>query len=200
MNRSESELLAAAREGERWALEQLLERFGPAVRATLKGKISSRWQSLLSEDDVMQETYADAALSIASYVDTANGSFLGWLSQIAHHNLLDAVRGLESQRRGGQLHRTVSHNPRESSDALLNLIDSGRSSIRHRAMKNEAVEQMLEAIEQLPTAYREIVCRFDLEGQSARQIASELQCSEGAVYMRRIRAHQLLREWLRGQE
>ena len=200
MNRSEGDLVAAAREGERWALEQLLEQFGPAARATLKGKIGSRWQSLLSEDDVMQETYADAALSISKYVDSGSGSFLRWLSQIAHHNLVDAVRGLKSHRRGGHVRQTVLFDPQDSSAALLDLIDSGQSSIRHRAMKKEAIDQLLDAIEQLPTAYREVVRRFDLEGRSARQIASDLQCSEGAVYMRRIRAHQLLREWLRGQE
>jgi DNA-directed RNA polymerase specialized sigma24 family protein len=52
----------------------------------------------------------------------------------------------------------------------------------------------------LPVAYREVVKRCDLSGQSAGEVAQQLQCSQGAVYMRRLRAHDLLRQWLREDE
>ena len=108
MSQSEEELVAAAKRGERAALVELLERHAPSVRASLKGNIDPRWQSLLSEDDVMQETYADAALSLSTFVYTGPASFSNWLRQIAQHNLTDAVRGLASQRRGGHLQQHVA--------------------------------------------------------------------------------------------
>ena len=52
------------------------------------------------------------------------------------------------------------------------------------------------AIEQLPLAYREVVRRYDLQGQSAVEVAGQLGCSPGAVYMRRARAHERLQQLL----
>jgi DNA-directed RNA polymerase specialized sigma24 family protein len=94
------------------------------------------------------------------------------------------------------MQRTIGLDPADSAATLLDQLDSGLSSVGQAVMKREAVESLLQSIDLLPTAYREVVRRFDLLGQSARAIAGQMNCSEGAVYMRRTRAHQLLREWL----
>ena len=99
--RSEADLLTAAVAGDQDALAALLEWYAPRVRRSLAGKIDKRWRSLLSEDDVMQETYADAFLSIRTFVPRNTGAFLRWLMTLARNNLLDAVRGLQTEKKGG---------------------------------------------------------------------------------------------------
>jgi DNA-directed RNA polymerase specialized sigma24 family protein len=78
MTQTDDELLERARAGSNEALAELLERHGPAVRAGLRGMIPARWRSLLSEDDVMQQTYADAALGLDRF--ESRDAFQGWLA------------------------------------------------------------------------------------------------------------------------
>ena len=76
--------------GDRGALAALLKRHGPSVRRSLAGQIPRRHQSLLSEDDVMQQTYADATANIRQFRSRDNEeAFAGWLRTIAQHNVSD---------------------------------------------------------------------------------------------------------------
>ena len=83
MSASGEELLQQAVEGNREALSALLERHGPTVRAGLTTAIPQRWQAVLTVDDVMQQTYADAFLDIRRFVPHGTGSFVAWLTTIA---------------------------------------------------------------------------------------------------------------------
>ena len=58
----DDELLNAAINGDQDALSHLLQASATEVRHSIQGKIDSRWKSVLSEDDVMQQTYADRVL------------------------------------------------------------------------------------------------------------------------------------------
>jgi RNA polymerase sigma-70 factor (ECF subfamily) len=57
-------------------------------------------------------------------------------------------------------------------------------------------EQVREAIEGLPVAYREIIVLRDLEGFSYQEIATVLQCPAGTVMSRLGRAREKLRKAL----
>ncbi len=61
---SDTDLLDAAVGGDEEALRELLKRFGPRVRQTLRGRPGRKWQSILDEDDVMQVTYLEAFLHL----------------------------------------------------------------------------------------------------------------------------------------
>ena len=106
MGSSGDDLLSRAARGDRDILKTLLKEHGPAVRQRLVGKIPGRWQSVLSLDDVMQQTYTDAFLNMGCVVLQGGGSFTAWLSTIAQRNLIDALRMLEADKRG-QNHRRI---------------------------------------------------------------------------------------------
>ena len=59
MEVTENHLISLATHGDREALATLLRRHDPAVRQCLAGRIPRRWQSVLSEDDVIQLRLAD---------------------------------------------------------------------------------------------------------------------------------------------
>jgi len=191
----DDDLIRQARGGDRPALVELLERHGLTVRRQLEGKIDPRWRSLLSEDDVMQETYADVLLGIRGFRPEGEGSFLRWLSRIARNNLLDAVRELESQRQGGDRHRVGQAEPGGAPAGLLSAL-SGTTTASKEAVRQEAAALLHGAMARLPHAYREVVRRYDLDGETVQQVADALGCSPGAVYMRRARARDMLRELL----
>ena len=193
---SEEALLQAAVSGDEEAMVSLLELFGPIVRQRLHGRIDKKWQSVLSDDDVMQETYAEALLSISRFEPKGDGSFVRWLATIAKNNLLDAVKGLQSAKRGAGKIQAASQSADNSHWQLLESLGASTTSPSQRAARNEAKELLNNAVEQLPDTYKQVVMLYDLEEHSAQQVGELLECSAGAVYMRRSRAHAMLKELL----
>lgn len=198
MNSSEDRLLVKATNGDRQALEELLERHVPAIHRSLSGKIDSRWRASISIDDIMQETAADAVRSIGGFQPQGENAFRRWLFRLAQNNLLDAIKSLQREKRGGHLNRVETAH-RNDDTSYCNLIEelgfttntpSGEVSLK------DARAELVRALEQLPESYRLVVSLYDLAGCSAADAAQACECSEGAMYMRRNRAHAMLKELL----
>lgn len=187
---------AVAGDGE--ALSALLERHGPAVRRVIAPGIPPRWRSVLSEDDVMQQTYIDAFQDIGRYAPGAGGAgtFAAWLTTAARRNLLDAIRMLGAEKRGGGRRAVGLPQGDESYDRLYEQVSTGSSTPSHKAARGEMVSAMKRAIEALPPAYRQVLVLYDLEGRPAAEVGETLGRSPGAVYMLRSRAQRLLAEAL----
>jgi RNA polymerase sigma factor (sigma-70 family) len=196
MERSEEQLLALAVQGDAEALSVLLERHGPPVRQGLTGGIARKWRSVLSVDDVMQQTYTDAFLTIRRFESRESGTFEGWLATLARRNLLDAVRLLSAEKRGGDRHRVTPLMGDESMVALYELVGGSVTTPSSHAAKGEAKSALERAIECLPANYQKVVCMYDLEGRPIEEVAAAMERSAGAVYMIRARAHDRLGEIL----
>ncbi len=187
--------------GDREALVRLLARHGPVVRRRLDGAIGDRWQSALSLDDVMQEAYTDAFLGIGAFVPRHEHSFTAWLTALAKRNLIDAIRILEAERRGGKRRQIAPGGPGtsdESCTALYERLCTTSSTPSRRAATVESCAALKQAVAGLPATYRTVVEMHDLEGRPVEEIASELGRSVGAVYMLRARAHRCLANILDG--
>jgi RNA polymerase sigma factor (sigma-70 family) len=63
-------------------------------------------------------------------------------------------------------------------------------------MATETEGRLRQALASLPAAYREVVERYELGGESAREVARGLGRSVGAVFMIRARAIKRLLELL----
>jgi RNA polymerase sigma factor (sigma-70 family) len=188
-------LLYAAVSGDADALCVLLKKYAPNVRASLAGEIPTKWQSVLSEDDVMQQTYADAFTDIGNFDPEEDGSFSGWLCRLAQCNLRDAIRMLGAAKRGGKFQR-VELDLAESTRLLVSMLTGSGMSPTGHAAEREAEALLAQAMAQLPPTYEIVVRTFDLEGCEVEVIARRLERSVGAVYMLRARAHDRLRKLL----
>lgn len=194
MDISEQELIVKAVEGDQVALTELLKRHGPAVRQSMCGSIPRRWRSVLSLDDVMQQAYTAAFCGIGGFVPRGEGAFGAWLATLAKRTLIDAIRGLEADKRGGDRKRIEIGSTDESFVALFERLGGTATTPSRQAARHEARACLEQAIAALPEAYRTLVRLYDLEGKSAREVAIALGRSPGAVYMLRARAHQRLSE------
>ena len=192
----ERQLIQRAICGDADALTTLLEHVGPVVRKGVEGRIPAQWRSLLSEDDVMQQTYADAFRSIAKFVPLGDGAFRAWLAGMANYNLRDAIRMLEADKRGGGRRNVDAVISEESYVALLDLLSSSGTSPTGGVARTEVVDHMRRAIGELPDVYGRVVRMVDLEGYPPREVAGIIGRSLGAVHMLRKRAHDQLRELL----
>jgi RNA polymerase sigma-70 factor (ECF subfamily) len=194
MTPADNELVERAREGDREALATLLKRHGPAARSAIAGRIPNRFRSLLSEQDVMQQTYADAALSIARFADRGEGSFPAWLTALARANLLDAIKFLRAGKRGGDRRRVVAADDDERSLTLCELLGASTTTPSRVVAAREARQAVTEALAQLPAHYRRAVELYDLQGRPIEIVAAALGRSSGAVYMLRARALERMAE------
>ncbi len=199
MTRPDTELLERAVAGDAVALRPLLERYGPPVRETIRGKIGRRWQALLDEDDVMQVTYLEAFLHIEQLVARDPASFTVWLARIADNVLRDTIKELERQKRAPPARPTRTPDANDSYVALLATLGRTSSTPSRHAARDEAAGILDGMIRKLPPDYQAVVQLVDLEGQTLVAAATSLGRSVGAVHMLRLRAHHRLRE-LMGSE
>jgi RNA polymerase sigma-70 factor (ECF subfamily) len=192
MNAEDRQSLSRAVAGDRDALGALLERYGPAVEQKLH--IGARWHGLIEGGDVMQVSYIEAFLRIASFDLERADAFPAWLRRIAENNLRDAIRALEHPNDAPQRIRVTVQE--ESYVALLDLLTSSQSTPSAQVRDQEACDLLHAALDRLPDDYAQAVRLYDLEGRLIAEVAQTLGRSAGAVHMLRLRAHDRLRELL----
>jgi RNA polymerase sigma-70 factor, ECF subfamily len=132
-------------------------------------------------EDLVQETYVRAAR--AANRPDGNGSLKGWLFVIMRNAWLNQVR----HRNLGPLFVDLESN--ESAG-------DGQDTPHVVYLRKLEREQVREAIESLPDAYREIVLLRDIEGFTYQEIATVLDCPAGTVMSRLGRARGRLRKLL----
>lgn len=199
MNANEDTLLQRAVAGEQEALAALLECCASTLRNRLAPAMPARWRHAFDLDDVLQHTFADALLSITSLEPRGMDAFTAWLVTLGRHNILNAIRGLEADKRGGGRARLGGAMQAGADDSCVNLLDQLGAETRtaSRAVaRQEAVASLLQAIEMLPDAHRTAVLLYDIECRPMDSVAAALARSPGAVHMLRARAHRLLAERL----
>jgi RNA polymerase sigma factor (sigma-70 family) len=196
MATSQANLLEQAVGGNQDALSALLKQHASSLRSAVAGQVPRRWRSVLSEEDVIQETFADAFHDIGGFDPSGRGSFGGWLATVAQRNLRDAIRMLEAEKRGGDRRRVEIAGSRDSHTALIDLLSSDGTTPSRHVAADEVHARLEQSIRMLPRDYRVVVQMYDLEGDHVDKIAAALNRSRGAVYMLRARAHDWLRESL----
>ncbi|HWL94810.1 MAG TPA: RNA polymerase sigma factor [Phycisphaerae bacterium] len=193
---SDAELLRRAASRDMDALKTLLKRFGPVAREGIRGKIDSRWRSVIEEDDVMQVTYMEAFLHIDQLTARDSDAFVGWLMRIAQNTLRDAIKGLERQRRPHPARQIVQPEQQSSCMALLEILGVTTTTPSRQAAEKEAAQSIETALKALPVDYSTVVRLSDLEGKAPAEVAAAMRRSVGAVLMLRSRAHARLQQQL----
>lgn len=190
----DAELAVLAAKGDDKAFTTLLKRHGTTVRDRIKHAIGQHWRSVLDEDDVMQVTYLEAALKLATFSDRGEGSFLAWLQRIADNNLRDCIRGLERAKRPDPRRRVQDKPAGESYAALVEIMGFTLTTPSIQAAKGEMVTELDKALAKLPPDYEKVIRLYDLGGKDIEEVAQQLGKSQGAVYMIRARAQERLAE------
>ena len=198
MDPPSADILARACNGDSAALAELLESHTPKLCADLRSRIPNRWRALLAIEDVLQETYTDVFLSIRGFVPRGEGAFVAWLRKLAQNNLLEAIRALEAEKRGGGMRPArFGVDQDDRTDFMDALLPAGTQTTPSQFMTRQESRLSLEAaLADLPAHYRLAVQRYDLEGRTIDETAAEVGCSPGGVHLIRHRAFKQLRRLL----
>ena len=185
------ELLAAARDGNREAVEGLMDRHRGALRKLVQNRMDRAIGRRVDASDVVQDVLLEAANRLTRYLDQPTLPFHLWLRQLARDRLIDMHRRhRQAQRRSVDRERPLrskAHSDQSSLDLAARLADAeltpAAASIRH-----ELRLRFREAIERLDEDDREIVLMRHFEQLSNSEAAQALGLSPAAAGMRHLRA------------
>lgn len=178
MERPDADLVAAARGGDRAAVEQLLARYEPNIyRFGLR---------MCGDEDAAREVLQETLLAAFRHLPGFRGdaALSTWLYQIARSFCI-------KERRGQHPTRSLDD------DGAPELVDPAPQPDAS-AYAREIGEALSRAIAVLPPEQREVLLLRDVEGLSAEQAADVVGIEVGALKSRLHRARTALRAELAG--
>jgi RNA polymerase sigma-70 factor (ECF subfamily) len=175
---ADNELIAAARDGDRDAIDELLARYEPSIyRFGLR---------MCGNEDAAREVLQETLLAAFRYLPGFRGdaALSTWLYQIARSFCIKERRG---------------QHPTRSLDTgmVAELVDPGPPPDA-RTHAREIGEALSQAIARLPLDQREVLILRDVEGLDAEEAAAVVGIEVGALKSRLHRARMALRGELAG--
>ena len=137
-----------------------------------------RWIfSLLRDHDEAEEAFQECIIRIFRHIRTLNDTtrFPHWVYRLVV-NQCNTQRSRTKRHRYTPLEETIEVKPE---DYVFR--SSAPENPRRALMRKELRECINRHIADLPAKQRLAVLLFDVEGLSIREVAEELECSEGAV-------------------
>jgi RNA polymerase sigma-70 factor (ECF subfamily) len=196
-DRADDELLAAAVAGDRLATGRLLLSHARALSRFIAARLPADVATLVSPEDLLQDTFVAAFRDIRKFEPRGNGTFNGWLSTIAEHQVLRTLDRLRAQKRGGK--RRHVRPTRQHASSLIDLVEQlsdSRDRPSGQAAKREAVLAVQVGLASLPQSQQLAVRLRHFDGKSIAETAAALDRPPGAVRGLLQRARKSLRQTL----
>jgi RNA polymerase sigma-70 factor (ECF subfamily) len=152
-------------------------------------------EHIVSPEDVLQETYALAFQSFASFQYQQPGSFYRWIATIARNRVVTTLDAHFAKKRGGgRVGMSLSHGDSDSAVlGLLHVLHRGEKSPRQLAADREAISLIQAAMLRLPPDQQLALQLRYGDGLSVNSAAAQMNRTEQAVKMLCFRALRQLR-------
>ncbi len=186
--------IAAAKQGDRWALAKLLVACDPYFRARAETRMEAARKGKRDLDDVLQGVYLQVVRKISTFRGREPAAFLNWVYVILDHELVDAVRAVEGRARDGR--PEVRAGAAVVDGSYWNLLDQlyADSGTPSRVVRREeAVSALFACLADLSEPQRQVIQLRYLEGLSVEEVAARLDKSPAAVAALSKRARETLR-------
>lgn len=177
-------VVQAARTGEEWAFNQLVDLYRHAAERLAQ-------QILRTEEaaaDAVQEALIKAYRAMPRFQE---GNFRSWLLRIVTNTCYDHLR---RQKRRAAL--SLDETTEWAESDLPNPMQKDAENPEVIAIRQESMEMLLRAIDQLPDWHRNVVLLVDLYGYDYGEAAELLHLPLGTVKSRLSRARTALRDGL----
>jgi len=192
--------LQRARAGDRDALHQLLCDHFDRLQQHIEFRVGTDSPDLSSED-ILQDTFVHAVLSINQCQATDEATFFSWLKAVAQNRLRDALKKSATLKRGGdrqQIH-AVKLAGASSLRPLIELLSQSsdtpsRNTPSGDAASYEAVKAIQIALCGLPEDQRDAIVLKHIQGLELDAVAKQLGKTPPAVRGLIHRGKEALRE------
>lgn len=187
------ELLTSARQGDRAAVDQILDLYRNYLSLLARTQIDINLARRVTPSDAVQETLLRAFKNFSRFRGASEAELVAWLRQILARSLADQARQARSLKRDVQREQVWQAGFEESSRHLAQLAAANQPSPSEIASQREQSVLLADALARLPPDYREIIVLRHLERVEFAEIAERLGRSSGAVRMLWARALERLR-------
>jgi RNA polymerase sigma-70 factor (ECF subfamily) len=172
-----------------------LEQYRSALLLLARAQLARHRQLGLEASDLVQQAFVEAYRDVKQFHGRTDAERFAWLRKILHHTFLDEY----DRRRAGK--RDLARQALEadltgSFAGLDELLAAQQTTPSERAVRNEDLTRLAEALDQLPPDQREVVTLKHLVGLTLVQISERLGRSPEAVAGLLFRGRIHLRELL----
>ncbi len=183
-------LVEQAARGDGAAIEQLLQRHMPGLRAYVRLRSGAMLRAKESSSDLVQSVCRDVLQNIDTFRFPGEAAFRGWLYTTAMRKIADRAEYWSAGKRDAarealpvsqRLGAGSLSAPSAADDELL--FDCYRSvcSPSGEAAGREALEHMERAFEKLPDDHREVIVLSRLVGLTRVEIAERMGRTEASI-------------------
>ncbi|MFO7997360.1 MAG: RNA polymerase sigma factor, partial [Bacteroidales bacterium] len=170
---SDAEIVKGCQQNDRKYQEILYRRFARMMYGICLSYANNRAQA----QDILHEAFLKIFKGISGY--KGEGSLEGWIRRIVTHTAIDQLR--KDARLGNYLTDTA---------------EAPEVAIPETALGQMQAKEILKQVSRLPAGARAIFNLYALEGYTHREIALELDISEGTSRSQYSRARNLLMDWV----
>ena len=193
MELGEAELLARVVAGDRLALQRLLIGHQTRLMARIEQRLPPDLRSVISAEDILQETYIEVFRNIQDFQGTDENAFFAWLATIARNRLVDNVRAQCAVKRGGG-RRRIETTGSSSVAPLVEMLLTDSHTPSRSVAAHEFESAIGVALAGLKPEYREALQLRFLGGLSAAEVAARMDRSVWSIHKLCSRGLQQLRE------
>ena len=175
MSESSLPLVTQATSRNRDAIEALLVRHMPGLRAWLQVRMGCQLRARETPDDLLQSVAREALGDLGDFEWRGEAAFRHWLYVKAQRKLIDKARHVGAARRSPLRERAIGMH----GEAVLAAFGSPTPS--RELQSREELRRIEKAIAELPEDYREAISLRRLCGMSYGEIAERMTRSAPAV-------------------
>jgi len=178
MTESTERLVERACAGDRVALEALVERNLPGLRAFVRLRAGAEMRAREGESDIVQSTCREILEHADGFVYPGEAGFRKWLYTTALRKVLNKTEFHRAAKR--DVRREQKPADTRGDEALLGCYKT-IATPSQAAVAREELERIEAAVEQLPEDYREVLVLSRIVGFSRSEVAEQMNRSESAV-------------------
>jgi RNA polymerase sigma factor (sigma-70 family) len=184
-SKEDTALIDRATLGDEKAFKLIVEKYSRALRFHITRMV--RDKEII--DDLIQEIFLKAFTNLGSY--NTSFAFSTWLYRIATNHTIDHLRKKKL--------KTLSiDEPLQSKDGEMQFEIPDNSTRADELILNKQRDKIiLDALETLPTKYRQVIEMRHMEEKSYQEISEELDLPLGTVKAHIFRARELLYKYLK---
>ncbi|MEM9825273.1 MAG: sigma-70 family RNA polymerase sigma factor [Planctomycetota bacterium] len=196
-------LLDAARDGDKSAINELIQRHRAPIRRLVEMRLDRKVQQRVDVSDVVQDVMIEANGRLERYLDDPAMAFHLWLRQIAWDRIIDTYRRHRvSAKRNMDREQPMAvpaGNEQSAAELAVQLCDPYMTPAA-AATQREIAQRVEEVLQQLGPQDREIILMRHYEHLSNLEVAEVLSLNPPAASMRYLRAIRRLRELMESLE
>jgi RNA polymerase sigma-70 factor (ECF subfamily) len=157
-----------------------LEQFRSYLLLLARIQLDPGPRNRIDPSDIVQQTLLEAHARADQFQGDDSG-LAAWLRQALVNNLRDAWRALRRDKRNIGREQNLTEAVEQSSILLQDMLATPQSSPSQRAVRNEDLLRLADALGQLPDAQRDAIILHHLQGCSLADTARGLGRTDAAV-------------------